>query len=66
MVGTSKEDYNIWSSTAADAERAYAFQNTAKYTINDYFNHWAPTQDDLNYVIPFIAFKYAGGGTIDQ
>ena len=66
MVGTSNDDYNIWSSTAADAERAYAFQNTAKYTINDYFNHWAPTQDDLNYVIPFIAFKYAGGGTIDQ
>jgi len=66
MVGTSNDDYNIWSSTAADAERAYAFQNTAKYTINDYFNHWAPTQDDLNYVIPFIAFKYAGGGTIEQ
>ena len=66
MVGTSQSINNIWSSTAADAERAYAFQNTAKYTINGFANHWAPYQSDMNYVIPFIAFKYAGGGTIDQ
>jgi hypothetical protein len=66
MVGTSKEDYNIWSSTAADAERAYAFQNTAGYVINSFFNHWAQYQHYTCYVIPFIAFKYGGGGTIDQ
>ena len=66
MVGTSKEDYNIWSSTAADAERAYAFQNTASYIINGFANHWAQYQHYTCYVIPFIAFKYAGGGTIDQ
>ena len=66
MVGTSQSINNIWSSTAADAERAYAFQNTAKYYINYVTNHWAPYQSDLNYVIPFIAFKYGGGGTIDQ
>jgi hypothetical protein len=66
MVGSSESINNIWSSTAADAQSAYAFQNTGKYTINDIFNHWAPYQSDMNYVIPFIAFKYAGGGTIDQ
>ena len=66
MVGTSQSINNIWSSTAADAERAYAFQNTAKYNINYVTNHWAPYQSDMNYVIPFIAFKYAGGGTMDQ
>ena len=66
MVGTSQSINNIWSSTAADAERAYAFQNTAKYTINGFSNYWAPYQSDMNYVIPFIAFKYGGGGTIDQ
>ena len=66
MVGTSKEDYNIWSSTAADAERAYAFQNTAGYVINGFANHWAQYQHYTCYVIPFIAFKYAGGGTLDQ
>ena len=66
MVGTSQSINNIWSSTAADAERAYAFQNTAGYTINGFANHWAPYQSDMNYVIPFIAFKYGGGGTMDQ
>ena len=59
-------DNTVWTSTAAGANNAYLFSNAAYWNINDLINVWAPPKNEEHYVIPFIAFKYAGGGTINQ
>ena len=63
---TNKDEQRVWTSTAASAESAYSYETAAIWSINDYFNKWAPEKNYEQNVIPFIAFKYAGGGTIDQ
>ena len=64
--GTAKLDYRTWTSTAVSADKAYSIQMAGVWTFNDYSNHWWVAKDDPENVIPFIAFKYAGGGTMDQ
>ena len=63
---TNKDEQRVWTSTAASAELAYSYETAAIWAINDYFSKWTPEKDIEQNVIPFIAFKYAGGGTIDQ
>ncbi len=63
---SNKDEQRVWTSTAASAELAYSYETAAIWAINDYFSKWTPEKDIEQNVIPFIAFKYAGGGTIDQ
>ena len=64
--GSNKDEQRVWTSTAASAELAYSYETAAIWAINDYFSKWTPEKDIEQNVIPFIAFKYAGGGTIEQ
>ena len=63
---SNKDEQRVWTSTAASAKLAYSYETAAIWAINDYFSKWTPEKDIEQNVIPFIAFKYAGGGTIDQ
>lgn len=63
---SNKDEQRVWTSTAASAELAYSYETAAIWAINDYFSKWTPEKDIEQNVIPFIAFKYAGGGTLDQ
>jgi hypothetical protein len=58
------DENSIWTSTttAEDKHNAYAFQIALNY---DYNNASKPKFEAMN-VIPFIAFKYGGGGTTDD
>ena len=64
--GTTKLDYRTWTSTAVSADKAYSIQIATVWTINDFSNDWWVSKNYPQKVVPFIAFKYAGGGTIDQ
>ena len=62
-----EEELNIWTSTAGNSINAYPFQMLSSININGIsVDEWAIHKDTPAYVIPFIAFKYGGGGTIDQ
>ena len=63
---SNKDEQRVWTSTAASAQLAYSYETAAIWAINDYFSKWTPEKDIEQNVIPFIAFKYAGGGTMDQ
>ena len=63
---SNKDEQRVWTSTAASAKLAYSYETAAIWAINDYFSKWTPEKDIEQNVIPFIAFKYAGGGTIEQ
>ena len=62
-----EEELNVWTSTAGNSVNAYPFQMLSSITIDGIsVDEWAIQKDTPAYVIPFIAFKYGGGGTIDQ
>ena len=63
---TNKNEQRVWTSTAASAEKAYSYETAAVWSINDFINNWWVSKDQPQHVVPFIAFKYGGGGTIDQ
>ena len=56
----------LMSSTSKDNSRSYNFKNSIRWDINDYNNLWANHKNWEFYVMPFIAFKYGGGGTQNQ
>ena len=62
-----EEELNVWTSTAGNSINAYPFQMLSSININGIsVDEWAIQKNTPAYVIPFIAFKYGGGGTIDQ
>ena len=62
-----EEELNVWTSTAGNSVNAYPFQMLSSININGIsVDEWAIQKNTPAYVIPFIAFKYGGGGTIDQ
>jgi hypothetical protein len=62
-----EEELNVWTSTAGNSINAYPFQMLSSINIDGIsVDEWAIQKNTPANVIPFIAFKYGGGGTIDQ
>jgi hypothetical protein len=64
--GSTKNNLQIWTSTAVSANKAYTTQLASIWYFSAYSSDWWIEKFDTQNVIPFIAFKYGGGGTINQ
>jgi hypothetical protein len=64
--GSAKIEYRTCTSTAVSADKAYTIQLASIWAFSSYSSDWCMEKYIAQNVIPFIAFKYGGGGTINQ